>query len=102
MDGPVSGPVLKAPRQSFVAYAPVPVRHGMTIGELALLFNEELGIGADLTVIPASGWRRDMWFDATGLPWRNPSPNIRNLVQALLYPAVGPLEMTNLSVGTRH
>lgn len=94
-----SGPVLDPPRQSFVAYAPVPIRHGLTIGELALLLNEELDIGADLTVVPVSGWRRDMWYDETGLLWVNPSPNIRNLTQALLYPAVGALETTNISVG---
>jgi len=71
----------------------------MTMGELALYFNTELGIGADLTVIPVQGWRRDQWYDATGLLWVNPSPNMRNLEQALLYPAVGALEYTNISVG---
>ncbi len=95
----VSGPVLDEALLAFVGYAPVPTRHGMTIGELARYFNNERGIDADLTVIPAEGWQRDMWYDETGLLWRNPSPNIRNLTQALLYPALGPLEWTNISVG---
>ncbi len=95
----VSGPVLDERQRSFVGYAPVPVRHGMTIGELARYFNHELGIGADLTVIPLQGWHREMWFDQTGLEWINPSPNIRNPEQALLYPALGPLEWTDISVG---
>lgn len=95
----VSGPVLDEEHRSFVGYAPIPVRHGMTIGELALYFNVELAIGADLTVVGLSGWQRDMWFDETGLQWVNPSPNIRNPKQALLYPALGPLEWTNISVG---
>lgn len=95
----VSGPVLDEEHRSFVGYAAIPVRHGMTMGELALYFNDELAIGADLTVIGLSGWQRDMWFDETGLPWVNPSPNIRNPRQALLYPALGPLEWTNISVG---
>ena len=71
----------------------------MTMGELARYFNEERGIGADLIVVEATGWRRGDWYDATGLTWVNPSPNMRNLVQATLYPAVGPLETTNVSVG---
>jgi len=95
----VSGPVLDEEHRSFVGYAPLPVRHGMTIGELALYFNAELAVGADLTVIRLAGWQRAMWFDQTGLEWVNPSPNIRNPRQALLYPALGPLEWTNISVG---
>jgi uncharacterized protein YbbC (DUF1343 family) len=71
----------------------------MTIGELALYFNAELAIGADLTVIGLTGWERAMWFEETGLEWVNPSPNIRSPRQALLYPALGPLEWTNISVG---
>ena len=97
--GRVTGPVLDPELLSFVGYAPIPLRHGMTIGELASYYNVERGIGADLTVIAMQGWQRDQWFDATGLLWVNPSPNIRNLMQATLYPAVGPLETTNLSVG---
>jgi len=95
----VQGPLLREDSLSFVGYAPIPLRHGMTMGELARFFNEERGIGADLTVVEAVGWRRRDWYDATGLGWVNPSPNMRNLVQATLYPAVGPLETTNVSVG---
>ena len=93
------GPVIDFELLSFVGYAPISLRHGMTMGELALYFNAELGIGANLTVIPIQGWRRDQWYDATGLLWVNPSPNMRNLEEALLYPAVGALEYTNISVG---
>ena len=95
----VGGPVLDEEHRSFVGYAPIPVRHGMTIGELARYFNAELAIGADLTVIGLSGWSREMWFEQTELEWINPSPNMRNPRQALLYPALGPLEWTNISVG---
>ena len=95
----ISGPVLDESLLAFVGYAPIPTRHGMTIGELAGYFNDERGIDAELTVIRTEGWQRGMWYDETGLLWRNPSPNIRNLTQALLYPALGPLEWTNISVG---
>jgi uncharacterized protein YbbC (DUF1343 family) len=71
----------------------------MTVGELARMFNDELKIGADLVVVPVEGWRRSEFFDATGLWWVNPSPNMRNLNAGLLYPGVGLLETTNLSVG---
>jgi uncharacterized protein YbbC (DUF1343 family) len=71
----------------------------MTLGELARLFNGERGIGADLTVVPAEGWVRDAWFDETGLAWVNPSPNMRNLNQATLYPGIGAIEWSNISVG---
>lgn len=95
----VSGPVADESLRSFVSYAAIPTRHGMTLGELASYYNDELGIGASLTVVAVDGWQRQQWYDETGLAWVNPSPNIRNLTQALLYPAVGPLETTNLSVG---
>ena len=95
----VQGPVLDEGLLSFVGYAPTPLRHGMTIGELARYFNTERGIGADLTVVPMRGWARGDWYDTTSLIWVNPSPNMRNLKEALLYPAVGPLETTNVSVG---
>lgn len=78
---------------------PLPTRHGMTIAELARLFNREYGIGCALTVVPMRGWQRDMYFDDTGLAWVNPSPNMKNLTEALLYPGLGVLETTNLSVG---
>ncbi len=84
---------------SFVRYHDIPIRHGMTAGELARMFNAEKKFGTDLTVIPVQGWERRMYMDQTGLPWRNPSPNMRSLTQAILYPAVGMVEYCNLSVG---
>jgi uncharacterized protein YbbC (DUF1343 family) len=78
---------------------PIPTRHGMTVGELAKLFNSEYGIGCDLTVIPMQGWLRSMYYDQTGLTWINPSPNMKNLNAAILYPGPGTLETTSLSVG---
>jgi uncharacterized protein YbbC (DUF1343 family)/CubicO group peptidase (beta-lactamase class C family) len=84
---------------SFIAFHTLPVRHGMTVGELARMFNAERHCQTDLTVIPLQGWRRGLWFDETGLPWTNPSPNMRSLTEAMLYPGVGLLEMANLSVG---
>jgi uncharacterized protein YbbC (DUF1343 family) len=84
----------------FNAYiAAMPIRHGMTLGELASLFNEENKIGASLTVVPVANWRRDFWYDETALTWVNPSPNMRNLNQATLYPGIGAIEYSNLSVG---
>ncbi|HEV2761474.1 MAG TPA: exo-beta-N-acetylmuramidase NamZ domain-containing protein [Pyrinomonadaceae bacterium] len=95
----VEGPVADPDRLSFIAYHTVPVRHGMTVGELAQLFNEQRGIGCDLRVVKMENWRRAMWLDSTGLLWVNPSPNMRSLTEATLYPGVGLLEMTNVSVG---
>ncbi|MBI2402346.1 MAG: DUF1343 domain-containing protein [Gemmatimonadetes bacterium] len=95
----VQGPVLDRAESSFVGMLPVPIRHGMTLGELAHLGNEVLGIQADLTVVPASGWRRDQWFDQTGLPWVRPSPNLPDLESATHYPGLVVFEGTNLSVG---
>ncbi len=95
----VQGPLLDAGSESFVGFHRMPVRHGMTVGELARMFNEELQLKLDLQVIRLEGWRRADYFDATGLPWVNPSPNMRCLTQALLYPGIGLLETTNLSVG---
>jgi uncharacterized protein YbbC (DUF1343 family) len=95
----IEGPMLDSEQLSFVGYMPMPVRHGLTLGELAQLFNAENKIGAKLTVVTARNWRRDAWFDETGLPWVNPSPNMRNLIQATLYPGIGAFEGTNLSVG---
>ncbi len=94
----IDGPVL-TDKTSFVAYHQVPVRHGMTIGELAKMYNAEKKFGADLTVIEVEGWKRGMWFDETGQPWKNPSPNMRSLTQATLYPGVGLLEFSAVSVG---
>lgn len=93
------GPIADADRLSFTAYHTIPVRHGMTIGELARLFNQERNIGCDLSVIQMVGWKRAMWFDETNLIWVNPSPNMRSLTEATLYPGVGLLETTNVSVG---
>ena len=86
------------PGKSYALY-PAPLRHGMTMGELALFFNEELGIHAPLTVVPARGWRRAMWFDETKLPWVKPSPNLPTLTSALVYPALVAFERANVSVG---
>ena len=95
----VQGPVSDTGQESFVNYYALPVRHGMTIGELAKLFNEEKHIDAELTVVPMRGWLRGDWFDSTDAMWINPSPNIRNLDQAALYPGVALIEGTNVSVG---
>jgi uncharacterized protein YbbC (DUF1343 family)/CubicO group peptidase (beta-lactamase class C family) len=97
----VEGPLLDAANTSYVGYiAGLPVRHGMTIGELARLVNGEKKIGAALTVIPLEDWRRGDWFDSTNLPWVNPSPNMRSLNAALLYPGLCLLEAAkNFSVG---
>ncbi len=95
----VEGPVLDAGRESFVAHHRLPIRHGMTVGELALLFNKERKLNADVQVIKMEGWRRSDFYDRTNLTWVNPSPNLRGLSAALLYPGVGILETTNVSVG---
>jgi uncharacterized protein YbbC (DUF1343 family)/CubicO group peptidase (beta-lactamase class C family) len=95
----VEGPMLDNKLESFTGYHPLPVRHGMTVGELARLFNRERKIGADLEVIPIEGWNRGDLFDRTNLLWINPSPNMRALSAALLYPGIGLLETTNVSVG---
>ena len=96
----IEGPGLDKSLLEFIGYFPgMPVRHGMTLGELARLFNGENKIGAALTVIPMKNWDRTRWFDETGLPWINPSPNMRNLLQATLYPGVGAIEYSNVSVG---
>jgi uncharacterized protein YbbC (DUF1343 family)/CubicO group peptidase (beta-lactamase class C family) len=96
----VEGPGLDKSLTEFIGYFPgMPVRHGMTLGEMARLFNGENKIGAALTVIPMQNWDRGRWFDETGLPWINPSPNMRNLLQATLYPGVGAIEYSNISVG---
>ena len=95
----IEGSVLSAGAVSFVGTFPMPVRHGLTLGELATLFNAERKINAKLTVVAMKGWKRDVWFDQTGLPWINPSPNMRNMIQASLYPGIGSIEYTNISVG---
>jgi uncharacterized protein YbbC (DUF1343 family) len=95
----VAGPMLDRGKESFVGWHRLPVRHGMTIGELALLLKDERKLDLDLLVIECEGWRRSGLWDATGLTWVNPSPNMRSLTQALLYPGIGLLETTNVSVG---
>ena len=95
----IEGPMLDGSALGFTGYLSMPIRHGLTLGELSRLINAETGIGADLTVVPMQRWRRDLWFDQTGLSWVNPSPNIRNLIQASLYPGIGALEGSNVSVG---
>lgn len=95
----VAGPMLDPGKESFVGFHKLPVRHGMTIGELAKLFQDELKLKVDLQVIQCEGWKRADAYDATGLTWVNPSPNMRSLAQAFLYPGIGLLETTNLSVG---
>lgn len=95
----VEGPTIDETELSFTAYMPMPIRHGLTMGELASVFNAERKIGADLTVVKLEHWTRDAWFDEAGLPWINPSPNMRNLVAASLYTGVGAIEASNISVG---
>ncbi len=95
----VEGPLTDQDKLSFTAYHAIPVRHGMTVSELARLFNEERKLNCDLRVVQMDGWRRAQWFDATNLVWINPSPNMRSLTEAMLYPGVGLLETTNVSVG---
>src|SRR5262245_16153511 len=77
----------------------MPIRHGLTIGELAQLFNGERKIGAKLSVVSLQQWRRDRWFDETGVPWINPSPNMRSVTEATLYPGIGAIEFSGVSVG---
>ena len=95
----VQGAIPDPGHESFVNYFPVPVRHGMTLGELAQMFNAERNLNARLTVVPMEGWMRGDWYDATSLPWISPSPNLRDLTEATLYPGVGLVEGTNVSVG---
>jgi uncharacterized protein YbbC (DUF1343 family)/CubicO group peptidase (beta-lactamase class C family) len=95
----LEGPPADLDALSFVAYHAIPIRTGMTIGELAGLFNAERKIGADLTVVRMSRYARGLWYDETGLPWVNPSPNLRSVTEAALYPGIGLLETTNVSVG---
>jgi uncharacterized protein YbbC (DUF1343 family) len=95
----VEGPLADTDKLSFTAHHPIPVRHGLTVGEMARLLVAEKGLHVDLHVVPVEGWRRHDYWDATGLTWTNPSPNMRSLTEALLYPGIGLLEFTNLSVG---
>ncbi|MDX2203812.1 MAG: DUF1343 domain-containing protein [Hyphomicrobiaceae bacterium] len=95
----MSGPLLDRDQRSFVGYFEAPIVHGLTMGELARLFNAENRIGADLVVIPMQGYRPASWYNETGLAWASPSPNLRRLEATVLYPGIGMLEFSNLSVG---
>ncbi len=95
----VEGALLDPKFKSFVGMYPIPARHGMTVGELATLFNRKYGIGCDLIVARVKNWRRSQWFDETGLPWVNPSPNLRSLAALTSYPGSVYFEGTNLSEG---
>jgi uncharacterized protein YbbC (DUF1343 family) len=95
----VQGPMSEPGRENFTNYGPIPVRHGMTLGELAQMFNVERNIHAKLTVLAMQGWMRGDWYDSTGLEWTNPSPNLRSLLGGTLYPGVALVEGTNVSVG---
>lgn len=97
--GTVEGPLADPDRLSFTAYHTIALRHGMTVGELAQMFNAERAIGTTLKVIPCEGWKRSMTLDECGFYWTNPSPNMRRLQQAFLYIGIGVWEATNLSVG---
>jgi uncharacterized protein YbbC (DUF1343 family)/CubicO group peptidase (beta-lactamase class C family) len=95
----IQGPISDKGRESFTNYGQIPIRHGMTIGELARFYNSERGIHARLTVVQMEGWQRGDWLDSSGVLWVNPSPNMRSLTEAALYPGIGLLEATNISVG---
>ena len=101
LDSALANPEDPTPSRAGQAYAlyPTPLRHGMTMGEMALMFNEVLGINANLKVVPMRSWKRELWFDRTGLPWVRPSPNLPTLQSAMLYPGLVAFEGTNLSVG---
>jgi uncharacterized protein YbbC (DUF1343 family) len=95
----VEGALLDPRFKSFVGMYPIPARHGMTVGELATLFNQKYGIGAELIVARVANWRRSQWFDETGLPWVNPSPNLRSLAALMNYPGSVYFEGTNVTEG---
>ena len=95
----VQGPVSDTGNSSYTGFMPLPARHGMTLGELARYFNGEGHLGASLTVVPMKGWQRGDWYDATSLLWVNPSPNLRSLSEATMYPGIGMIESSNISVG---
>jgi uncharacterized protein YbbC (DUF1343 family) len=106
MNGPLLDPALAnaeeprpgRPGRAYALY-PVPLRHGLTMGEMARVINADLRLGADLRVVPMQGYRRDLWFDETGLPWVRPSPNLPTLTSSTVYPSLVPFEASNLSVG---
>ena len=95
----IEGPMLDSDRTNFVGYFPMPVRMGMTLGEMAQMFNAENKIGCDLHVIEMKDWRRADWFEDTGLPWVNPSPNLRSPTAEVLYPGIEILQSAGVAVG---
>ncbi len=95
----IEGPMLEHDYESFVGLFPIPIRHAMTIGELALLFSEEFSIGVDPDIVKMEGWQRELWFDKTGLPWIAPSPNMPTIDTATVYPGMCLIEGTNISEG---
>jgi uncharacterized protein YbbC (DUF1343 family) len=95
----IEGDVLDLKFRSFTGYFPIPTRYGMTVGELAKYYVSENKMKLDLKIVKMENWKRNMWFDETGLKWINPSPNIRSLESAIIYPGLGILETTNFSVG---
>jgi len=95
----VEGGRLDPGSEAFIAFHPIAIRHGMTLGELALMFNDELALNLDLTIVPAEGWERTAYFEETGIPWVNPSPNMKTVEGAIIYPGLCLIEFTNLSVG---
>lgn len=95
----IEGPVLETDLLGFTGYLEMPIRHGLTLGELARLFEGERGLEVALDVVPMRGWTRDLWYDETGLGWIDPSPNLRSVTQAALYPGIGAIEWSNISVG---
>ena len=95
----VEGPMLDSDLKSFVGYFPLPIRYGMTVGELAEMYNGEEHLGVSLHVIKMQGWERTDWYDETGLKWMDPSPNLRSMTESILYPGVGMIEGANVSVG---
>lgn len=101
LDTALANPNEPTPTRSSNAFAlyPMPLRHGLTMGEMARLFHDKFKLGTRLTVVPMQNWRRQMWFDDTSLPWVKPSPNMPNITSALLYPALVPFEASNVSVG---
>ncbi len=99
VEGPLMQMEMRDKGPLITGHYPVPLRHGMTVGEVARYVNREYGVGAELRVVPVDGWTRDEWFDETGLPWINPSPNIRSLTAALSFSGLVMLETANVSVG---
>jgi uncharacterized protein YbbC (DUF1343 family) len=95
----VEGGRLDPGSESFIAFHPVAIRHGMTLGELALMFNDEQALNLDLTIVPAEGWVRKAYFEETQIPWVNPSPNMKTVNAAVIYPGLCLIEYTTLSVG---